>query len=159
MLARSGEGAAVMGTLESILVEGIGAVGIGIDAFGVLIIVAGIGRATVHFIRRRLAEGDVGAYKVRVGRSLLLGLEVLVAADIVKTIALEPTYLSLGVLAGLIVVRTFLGWTLVLEIEGRWPWQPQAGAGERAADRPAGAMAAMPARSSGHAPRPATAAE
>jgi uncharacterized membrane protein len=51
------------------------------------------------------------------------GLEVLVAADIVKTIALELTFMSLGVLAGLVLVRTFLSWTLVLEIEGRWPWQ------------------------------------
>jgi hypothetical protein len=48
---------------------------------------------------------------------------VLVAADIVKTIAIEPTFMSLGVLAGLVLVRTFLSWTLVLEIEGHWPWQ------------------------------------
>ena len=53
----------------------------------------------------------------------MLGLEVLVAADIVKTIALEASLMSLGVLAGLVLVRTFLSWTLVLEIEGRWPWQ------------------------------------
>ena len=70
---------------------------------------------------------DVGpyyeTYKIRIGRSLLLGLEVLVAADIVKTIALDLTFLSLGLLAGLVLVRTFLSWTLVLEIEGRWPWQ------------------------------------
>jgi uncharacterized membrane protein len=54
---------------------------------------------------------------------LLLGLEVLVAADIVKTIAIELTFTSLGLLAGLVLVRTFLSWTLVLEIEGRWPWR------------------------------------
>ena len=54
---------------------------------------------------------------------MLLGLEVLVAADIVKTIAIELTFASLGLLAGLVLVRTFLSWTLVLEIEGRWPWQ------------------------------------
>jgi uncharacterized membrane protein len=53
---------------------------------------------------------------------LLLGLELLVAADIVKTIAIELTFTSLGLLAGLVLVRTFLSWTLVLEIEGRWPW-------------------------------------
>jgi hypothetical protein len=45
-----------------------------------------------------------------------------VAADIVKTIAIELTFTSLGLLAGLVLVRTFLSWTLVLEIEGRWPW-------------------------------------
>src|SRR5262249_19572327 len=49
--------------------------------------------------------------------------EVLVAADIVKTIAHELTSMSLILLAGLVLVRTFLSWTLVLEIEGRWPWQ------------------------------------
>jgi hypothetical protein len=48
---------------------------------------------------------------------------VLVAADIVKTIAIEITFTSLGLLAGLVLVRTFLSWTLVLDIEGRWPWQ------------------------------------
>ena len=66
---------------------------------------------------------DTEVYKIRIGRSLLLGLEVLVAADIVKTIAHELTFISLGLLAGLVLVRTFLSWTLVLEIEGRWPWQ------------------------------------
>ena len=59
--------------------------------------------------------------KIRVGRSLLLGLAVLVAADIVKTIAVEPTFTSLGLLAGLVIVRTFLSWMLVLEIEGHGP--------------------------------------
>jgi len=72
-------------------------------------------------------------YKIRIGRSRLLGVEMLVAADIVKTIALEPTFMSLGVLAGLVVVRTFLSWTLVLEIEGRWPWQAEP---SRATDAP-----------------------
>ena len=60
---------------------------------------------------------------------------MLVAADIVKTIALELTFMSLGVLAGLVLVRTFLSWTLVLEIEGRWPWQREAAAGI-GSDRP-----------------------
>jgi uncharacterized membrane protein len=54
---------------------------------------------------------------------LLLGLEILVAADIIKTIAIELTFTSIGLLAGLVVIRTFLSWSLVLEIEGRWPWQ------------------------------------
>lgn len=69
---------------------------------------------------------DFDIYKIRIGRSLLLGLEVLVAADIVKTIAHELTFASLGQLAGLVLIRTFLSWTLVLEIEGRWPWRREA---------------------------------
>lgn len=107
-------------------------IGIGIDVFGVAIIVAGILWSTLGFARRRMAEGHYDAYKIRIGRSLLLGLEILVAADIVKTIALEPTFTSLGVLGGLVVVRTFLGWTLVLEIERRWPWQQGRARSEKA---------------------------
>lgn len=111
-----------MVTFEALIGEWIRVVGIAIDVFGVAVIVLGIAWSTAGFLGRT-AEERYHAYKVRIGRSLLLGLEVLVAADIVKTIALEPTFVSLGVLGGLVVVRTFLGWTLVLEIEGRWPWQ------------------------------------
>src|ERR1700746_1098241 len=96
-------------------------VGVGIEIFGVSDIVAGI------ILSSRYIFGTAGAsrydtYKISIGRSLLLGLEVLVAADIVKTIAIELTFTSLGLLAGLVLVRNFLSWTLVLEIEGRWPW-------------------------------------
>ena len=98
-------------------------VGGGIEIFGVLVIVLGIAWSTYLFLHRRDTGPYYEAYKIRIGRSLLLGLEVLVAADIVKTIALELTFISLGLLAGLVLVRTFLSWTLVLEIEGRWPWQ------------------------------------
>ena len=98
-------------------------VGNGIEIFGVLVIVLGIGWSTFLYVQQRMAEAHYGAYKIRIGRSLLLGLEVLVAADIVKTIAIELTFTSLGLLGGLVLIRTFLSWTLVLEIEGRWPWQ------------------------------------
>lgn len=108
--------------LEIVISEWIRLVGLAIDIFGVGVIVIGILWATGLLLRRG-GEDRQHQYQVRIGRSLLLGLEVLVAADIVKTIAIEPTFVSLGVLGGLVVVRTFLGWTLVLEIEGRWPWQ------------------------------------
>jgi uncharacterized membrane protein len=97
-------------------------VGICIEIFGVFIIVAGIVWSTYLCIMHKEAR-HYDQYKIRIGRSLLLGLEVLVAADIVKTIAIELTFTSLGLLAGLVLVRTFLSWTLVLEIEGRWPWR------------------------------------
>jgi uncharacterized membrane protein len=97
-------------------------VGICIEIFGVFIIVAGIIWSTYRCVHRPLHLPRYDQYKIRIGRSLLLGLEVLVAADIVKTIAIELTFTSLGLLAGLVLVRTFLSWTLVLEIEGRWPW-------------------------------------
>ncbi|MDR3489464.1 MAG: DUF1622 domain-containing protein [Bradyrhizobium sp.] len=98
-------------------------VGIGIEIFGVFVIVAGIVWSTYLCTHWRTNTNPYDEYKIRIGRSLLLGLEVLVAADIVKTIAIELTFTSLGLLAGLVVVRTFLSWTLVLEIEGRWPWR------------------------------------
>ena len=98
-------------------------VGICIEIFGVFIIVAGIVWSTYLCVHWQATTQPYDEYKIRIGRSLLLGLEVLVAADIVKTIAIELTFTSLGLLAGLVLVRTFLSWTLVLEIEGRWPWK------------------------------------
>jgi uncharacterized membrane protein len=110
-------------TLEPTVDYVIRMVGSGIEIFGVLVIVIGIAWSTCRQLRQPISEQDSDVYKIRIGRSLLLGLEVLVAADIVKTIAHELTFMSLGLLAGLVLVRTFLSWTLVLEIEGRWPWQ------------------------------------
>jgi uncharacterized membrane protein len=109
--------------LEKLVGQGLHVVGNGIEVFGVLVIVAGIAWSTYLYVQPRTGGHVYDTYKIRIGRSLLLGLEVLVAADIVKTIALELTFASLGVLAGLVLVRTFLSWSLVLEIEGRWPWQ------------------------------------
>ena len=57
------------------------------------------------------------------GRAILLGLELLVAADIIKTVAVTPTLDSVVVLAIIVLIRTFLSWSLELEISGRWPWQ------------------------------------
>jgi len=110
-------------SFESTVSHLIHLVGVGIEIFGVFIIVAGIVWSTLLLAHQRNVERHYDQYKIRIGRSLLLGLEVLVAADIVKTIAIELTFASLGLLAGLVVVRTFLSWTLVLEIEGRWPWR------------------------------------
>ena len=109
--------------LETDISRWIRLIGTCIETFGVFTIVAGIIWSTYLYVVRRREERYYDQYKIRIGRSLLLGLEVLVAADIVKTIAIELTFTSLGLLAGLVVVRTFLSWTLVLEIEGRWPWQ------------------------------------
>lgn len=63
------------------------------------------------------------SYRQRLGRSLLVGLEILVAADIIRTIALDSTLRSIAGLGLLVVIRTFLSWSIVLEIEGRWPWE------------------------------------
>ncbi len=65
-----------------------------------------------------------------VDRSILLGLELLVAADIIRTVAVTPTFQSVGVLAIIVVIRTFLSFSLELEITGRWPWQKDLRAGQ-----------------------------
>lgn len=68
--------------------------------------------------------GDAYAgFRRRLGRAILLGLELLVAADIIRTVAISPSFESAGVLALIILIRTFLSWSLELEISGRWPWQ------------------------------------
>jgi uncharacterized membrane protein len=65
----------------------------------------------------------VADFRSGLGRSILLGLEFLVAADIINTVAVEPTIESLLVLASIVLIRTFLSFSLEVEIDGRWPWQ------------------------------------
>lgn len=77
------------------------------------------------------------SYRQLLGRSILLGLELLVAADIIRTVAVTPTFESVGVLAVIVLIRTFLSFSLELEITGRWPWQKES----REARDPAGAAA------------------
>lgn len=77
-------------------------------------------------------------YRQSLGRSILLGLELLVAADIIRTVAVTPTFESVGVLAIIVLIRTFLSFSLELEITGRWPWQKQPAAARSASTSPAG---------------------
>lgn len=96
------------------------------EVAGVAVIVAGFGVALAQAGRRALRKEYAQAYEVvraTFGRSVLLGLEVLVAADIIRTVAVEPTLSNLWVLALLVVIRTFLSWSLAVEIDGHWPWQ------------------------------------
>lgn len=97
----------------------------GIEALAVLVIVAGIihgvGRYFFHY--RQHGEDAYKRFKDKIGKALLLGLEFLVAADIIRTVALSPTLYNIAVLGVLVVIRTFLSWSLVLEIDGRWPWK------------------------------------
>jgi uncharacterized membrane protein len=70
------------------------------------------------------SRGDAyRSYKQHLTKAMLLGLEFLVAADIVRTVAIETTLLNVAILGALVVVRTFLSWSLVVEMDGRWPWQ------------------------------------
>ncbi|MFL0409730.1 DUF1622 domain-containing protein [Microbacterium paludicola] len=100
-------------------------VGRGVDAAGVVAIVVGAALAVAFAIRGLLRrEDDVySRFRRFLGRSILLGLELLVAADIIRTVAVTPTLDSVAVLAAIVVIRTFLSWSLELEITGQWPWQ------------------------------------
>lgn len=97
-----------------------------LEICGATVLILGFGVATWKWTQRVRRDGHrsaLGPYRQALGRSVLTGLEVLVAATIIKTIIIEPSYKSLGLLAGMIIIRTILGWTTFLEISGRWPWQ------------------------------------
>jgi len=100
-----------------------------IEVLAVVIIVSAIVVALLRYlVDFGLNRGRGQLYhqlKISLGKALLLGLEVLVAADIIHTVALEATLESVFVLGLLVLIRTFLSWALVVEIEGRWPWQPR----------------------------------
>lgn len=103
-------------------------VGTAVDVAGVAIIVCGAVIVTGVFVHRLLnRRGDFAAayrvYRQGLGRAVLLGLEFLVAGDIIRTVAVSPTFISVGVLAVVVLVRTFLSLSLEVELEGRWPWQ------------------------------------
>lgn len=117
-------------------------IGLGADAIDVIAVVlivgyivfatlTWLGRSLLHR-RFRIEHYDV--FRAALGRALLLGLEILVAADIVRTAALEPDLRNFEALGMLVVVRTFLSWSIVVEVEGRWPWQRRVSASQTAAD-------------------------
>ncbi len=100
---------------------------VGIESLAIAIIVVGAVLTSVVFIVRAVKEGslDEGYRRFRsdFGKAILLGLEFLIASDIVGTVAVGPTFRDLGVLGLLVLIRTFLSFALELEISGRWPWE------------------------------------
>ena len=98
-----------------------------IEIAGIAIIVVGAVVTTARFLMQELrGENDDGrfhAYRSGLGRAILLGLEFLVAADIIGTVAITPTLESVAVLGLIVLIRTFLSFSLSVEIEGRLPWQ------------------------------------
>jgi len=102
-----------------------------VELSGIAIIAAGA-FGTLAIFAMRLAKGSdrdeaITDFRSSLGRAILLGLEFLVAADIINTVAVAPTPLSVAVLAGIVAIRTFLSFSLEVEIEGRWPWQRKRG--------------------------------
>jgi uncharacterized membrane protein len=98
-----------------------------LELVGVGIIVGGITLATLKFVRDGTRAGNWQSvypdYRSNIGRGILLGLELLVGADIIATITAPLTFESVGLLAGIVLIRTFLSFSLETEIEGCWPWQ------------------------------------
>jgi uncharacterized membrane protein len=122
------------------LVEIIEGIGTAIDATGVAVI-AGGALLAVFLTIGRIRHEDGGAYEFfrrRLGRAILLGLEFLVAADIIRTVAVTPSGESVAVLGGIVLIRTFLSFSLQLEVTGAWPWQQRSVA---AADKTQGRSA------------------
>lgn len=97
----------------------------GIQALAVVIIVVSIVFGFVRYLLQlaKRSAHSYSAYKLLLGRSLMLALEILVAADVIRTVLLDLTAKGLEILGALVVVRTFLSWSLVVELEGHWPWQ------------------------------------
>src|SRR6516164_5451653 len=98
-----------------------------LELVGVAVILGSIILATVTFLRDASRTGDwrsaYPSYRSDIGRGILLGLELLVGADIISTITAPLTFDSVGLLAAIVGIRTFLSFSLETEIEGCWPWQ------------------------------------
>lgn len=98
------------------------------EAFGIVVVATGAVIAIVIAAMQVVRTGSwsVRDFRSRLGRSILLGLEFLVAGDIIATVAFEPTLESVAILAGIVAIRTFLSFSLEVEIDGKWPWQRRA---------------------------------
>ncbi len=115
----------------------IGWTGVAVDVAGVAVMVAGAAVAMALYARALVSgaprEDAYRRLRENVGRAILLGLELLVAADIIETVAVHPDLNSVAVLGGLVIIRTFLSVALAVELEGTWPWRR---AGKRTAPPP-----------------------
>jgi uncharacterized membrane protein len=114
------EGAIGWIEIASIFVEGVAVIII------LFALIFGTVRLIVFTFQRKLSSRErFNQYKHGLAKSLLLSLEILVAADVIRTVALEPTIINILGLGLLVVIRTFLSWSLIVEMDGHWPWQPK----------------------------------
>ncbi len=101
----------------------------GLEFFGVGVILIGVAVATIGYIRDLTAKDGRDAYdryRANLGRGILLGLEILIGADIIATIISPLTWESVGLLGLIVLIRTFLSFSLEAEIDGQWPWSRRA---------------------------------
>jgi uncharacterized membrane protein len=106
----------------------------GIELLAVAVIVGAVvilalRRGTVRYLFQLGKSGAYESYRNLLGRALLLGLELMVAADVVRTVTFEATVKNVAVLGLLVLVRTLLSWAMSVEVEGCWPWQVRAHSG------------------------------
>ena len=104
----------------------ISVIGYGIESIGVIIIIIGSLASSWQFVRYFRTEAEGVAYRKyrgQLGHSIMLGLEFLVAGDIVRTVIVADTISNVAMLGMIVLIRTFLSFTLFLEVEGRWPWE------------------------------------
>jgi uncharacterized membrane protein len=97
-----------------------------IEFTAIIVIVTGVVIAMVTMIITGFQtdwNAAFNRYKRLIARGLLIGLDLLIAADIIKTVTLDPTLENISALGLLVAIRTFLSWALMLEVEGHWPWQ------------------------------------
>ena len=109
-----------------------------LELFGVAVIAVGVVLATVRFIKDVRTDDRKGAYdryRANLGRGILLGLELLVGADIIATVTAPLTFSSVGLLGLVVLIRTFLSFSLETEIEGQWPWRRRGAAGAETSPR------------------------
>jgi uncharacterized membrane protein len=126
-----------------------------LDLAGVSTVALGVAGASLRLLVRvvRDGAGAYRAYRQAVGRAVLLGLELLVAADILGTVVIDPDLRSVGVLAVVVLVRTILSLSLQVELDERWPWQPGPPAlGPAGEDRDAPIAPAAPDTTTGGLP-------
>jgi uncharacterized membrane protein len=100
-------------------------IGRGVDVAGIAVIVIGAVVGSLRYLSRVRAGAATAyrLYRVALGRTILLGLEFLIAGDIIRTVAASPTLQGVGILGAIVLIRTFLSITLNLEVEGRLPWR------------------------------------
>jgi uncharacterized membrane protein len=102
-------------------------VGTGFQVVGIAVLVIGAILAFVMYLkaipRRRDTPTAYSDLRRDLGKTILVGLELLVAADIISSVAINPTFATIGVLGLIVLIRTFLSWSLEVEVNGRWPWQ------------------------------------
>ena len=97
-----------------------------LEAASFAVILLGAAVATVMFVVNGWREGFAGQlkdYRANLGRGILVGLELLIAGDIMKSVVIDPTLQSMLVLGGIVIIRTFLSLSLSVELNGHWPWE------------------------------------